>query len=29
MKTPAFIELIYNELSGEAAKTKQASRTHH
>jgi glyoxylase-like metal-dependent hydrolase (beta-lactamase superfamily II) len=29
VKTPDFIELIYNELSGEAAKTKQASLTHH
>ncbi len=29
VKTPDFIELIYNELSGEAAKTRQTSRTHH
>jgi cyclase len=29
IKTPAFIELIYNELQGQAGKTKQESRTHH
>ena len=29
VKTPAFIELIYNELQGEGGKTKQPSREHH
>jgi len=29
VKTPDFIELIYNELKGQAASTKQASRLHH
>jgi hypothetical protein len=29
VKTPDFIELIHNELAGDAAKTKQSSRTHH
>jgi cyclase len=29
VKTPDFIELIYNELSGEPKKTTQADRTHH
>jgi cyclase len=29
VKTPAFIELIHNELQGQAGKTKQESRTHH
>lgn len=29
VKTPDFIELIYNELRGQAASTKQASRQHH
>jgi cyclase len=29
VKTPAFIELIYNELQGQAGKTKQESRVHH
>ena len=29
VKTDAFIELIYNELDGQAAKTKQPSRQHH
>jgi glyoxylase-like metal-dependent hydrolase (beta-lactamase superfamily II) len=29
VKTPDFIELIYNELGGQARSTKQASRQHH
>jgi glyoxylase-like metal-dependent hydrolase (beta-lactamase superfamily II) len=29
VKTPDFIELIYNELQGQAGSTKQASRLHH
>ena len=29
IKTPDFIELIYNELSGAAQKTAQLDRTHH
>ena len=29
IKTPDFIELIYNELSGAAPKTAQLDRTHH
>ena len=29
IKTPDFIELIYNELQGQAASTKQASLRHH
>jgi Ca2+-binding EF-hand superfamily protein len=29
VKTPDFIELIFNELQGQAGSTKQASRLHH
>ena len=29
VKTPDFIELIYNELGGQAGSTKQASLRHH
>jgi glyoxylase-like metal-dependent hydrolase (beta-lactamase superfamily II) len=29
VKTPAFIELIYNELKGRPADTKQPDKTHH
>jgi glyoxylase-like metal-dependent hydrolase (beta-lactamase superfamily II) len=29
IKTPAFIELIYNELQGQVGKTRQENRQHH